>query len=822
MPETFEGTLSFKQEDKGRRSFLSYVSKKGKPMNELVHPDKLAPALRQSQEAEIRVSFELDGSGRPMRIRAFGEGWVESAPPLAEAVRSKWTSSRSSDNRRLGGDFHNPYNFIPAPPRPRTHTELDDARGSLTGHGRYHEEKWSGRISVTLTTATPLLIVDSARPTIDENAHKTFCAYVGADGRPYLAPTSIKGMLRSEYEAITNSRFGVFLDHRARLAYRMAAKVGPVPARVERDERTQILGLRIMEEKEVMGLAAKLPAYENGRDLPLDKGASKAALPFRGARQLPEHGEAVWVKLERSRCEVIEAREPGETRGNGWRAGWACVTGPNINRKLYERVFLESPRDRFIPITTRHRSLWQELIQNYQDIHEREMAARKRKKQKSQDYLGDKPARTAWSRHIDRDVKDKVFTSAGEDEFEMKELHEGTLCYVEFLPKSDTEVAALIPVTISRRLYSVAPEVLLPDSLKSARSRDELSPSDRVFGWVNHSGKGAYKGGLRIGPVRCLSPANKSFDTFSDQGVPLAILGQPKPQQARFYVAASPQGEAQTDGISKEEAGYWAHKGLRGRKVYPHHGGLPETYWEQPEQDRTQVSNQGYFQEYRRPHQAKIERGFPKLDDSGIGFVLNDGAEQRDDQNRSVRAWVRQNTSFEFCITVTNLSRVELGALLWLLDLPAGHYHRLGGGKPLGFGSVALSINWDRSELFDGKALAHRYETLDDLASSNLADARACVEDFKRAVAESYGSGSFENAAFIKAFMAYAKGFVKPVHYPRALQRGQRRNSTIPPHPEGKAFEWFVANERTGRDGGPKLSLRGLIDDDGLPILEGR
>jgi hypothetical protein len=41
-----------------------------------------------------------------------------------------------------------------------------------------------------------------------------------------------------------------------------------------------------------------------------------------------------------------------------------------------------------------------------------------------------------------------------------------------------------------------------------------------------------------------------------EPGLPLAILGQPKPQQARFYVAASPDGEAQKDGLDKEKAGY--------------------------------------------------------------------------------------------------------------------------------------------------------------------------------------------------------------------------------------------------------------------------
>jgi CRISPR-associated protein (TIGR03986 family) len=51
---------------------------------------------------------------------------------------------------------------------------------------------------------------------------------------------------------------------------------------------------------------------------------------------------------------------------------------------------------------------------------------------------------------------------------------------------------------------------------------------------------------------------------------------------------------------------------------------------------------------------------------------------------------VKDGVSFGFRLYFENLSRVELGALLWALNLPEGHYHKLGMGKPLGMGSVAI------------------------------------------------------------------------------------------------------------------------------------
>jgi len=826
MADTFEGILTFKGEGKDRRRFLSYTSKKGKPMSEMVNPEKLAPSLRENQETEIQVNFELEPSGRPFRIRAAGEEWKEIAvPPPARRTTSESDrrydrgresrpygggreyQSGPSERPRLPGDFHNPYNFVPALPRPKTGTDLDDAGDNkLAGHDRYHADRWNGRIAVKVTTRTPLLVLDTARVTTGAKDHKTFPTRIDADGNPYLAPTSIKGMLRAAYEAVTNSRMGVFEKHNDRLAYRMPARIGPVPARVER--RDVGLGLRIMQAA-VMGFAAKLPRYQDDRRLPRDKGESSAALRFSDG-SLPIHGEPVWVQVDRSRCDRIEKRTTPNHPSGDWQPGWVCVTGPNINRKRYERVFLEAPSDPFIPLTTRHEDLWRELIQNYQQTHTRDLKKRKNAMAgpiPPQAYLGDKPGETGWSRH--------VYEEHAED------LIEGTLCYAEFAGDSNSEITALIPVTISRRLYAVSPDPLLSDSLKPATRLEQLSPADRVFGWVNQKGTGAYRGNIRVGVVRCTSP--EPIANFSHAGVPLAILGQPKPQQSRFYVAGSTQGEAQANGISREQSGYWPHKGLRGRKVYPRHAGLPEAYWENPEQDRTQQSDAGFFQEYRRPHAPVIEGGSAKLDQSRIGFELkmSDDNEQRDDQNRSVTSWIKPNTEFEFEIAVTNLLRVELGALIWMLELPADHCHRLGGGKPLGFGTVSLAINWEKSDLRTGAAIRESYSTLEAFPSDDLA-ARACIEDFKNAVARSYGSGDFERASFIAAFRSYAKGFSKPVHYPRALQRGQRRNSTISPHPEGKAFEWFVANERTGRDGGPKLALSDLVSDEGLPILESR
>jgi len=820
MPELTTGQLTFKGEGKNRRRYLKFTTKKGGVWEQPINPDLLSVGLRANTDSEVEVAFELEASGRPCRIRALGEEWIEApnpAPPPSQPQRSydrnreqrpqferQRPSAQHTPAKQWKGDFHNPYNFIPAPPRHLTHEDLGDHEPA--GHDRYYENLWSGRIAVKLTTQTPLLILDAAnaKPYEQEPLHQIFPVRVDQEGKPYLPPTSIKGMLRSAYEAITNSRFGVFEKHEDRLAYRMPAKIGPVPARVE--NRNGRLGLRLMQAN-LMGYAAKLPRYQDGFKLPRDKGESRMALPYKNLDELPLHGDPVWVQIDRvsSKVTAIYLRTTPHPPTPSLQPGWACVTGPNINRKRFERVFVEGAQDRFIPITQKHEALWRELIQNYKDVHERDLQKRKGRGE-PQDYLGDSPGDTGWSRHI--------YVEGAE------QFREGILCYVEL---EQDEVTALFPVTISRRLYDSNPNSLLDASLKPAQSLGELSPADRVFGWVNKKGNGAYRGQLRVSPVKCTSAdpltvfAKKEDSPVRQLGIPLAILGQPKPQQARFYVARSTNGDAQENGLSKYDVGYREGKGLRGRKVYPHHANLPEYYWEKPWEDRTQQNQSGFYQEYRRPRLTS------KDSRQGKGNFI----EQRDDQNRSITGWVKPQTVFEFEIDVTNLSSVELGALLWVLSRPAGHNHRLGGGKPLGFGSVHLEPIWEQTSLCTGEQWAVSYQSLDGDSKSGYASEVALKQTkelFEQALSHAYGSGQLAQVKFVEAFNRAAQGFTDglPIHYPRAKQPKQQDQTAIPPHSEGKAFEWFVSNESSTRFGTPKIgvALPDLVNDQGLPILQ--
>jgi hypothetical protein len=250
---------------------------------------------------------------------------------------------------------------------------------------------------------------------------------------------------------------------------------------------------------------------------------------------------------------------------------------------------------------------------------------------------------------------------------------------------------------------------------------------------------------------------------------------------------------------------------------------------------------QGFFKAYRRPQDI-------------------DENEQRDKQNRSVKAWVERGTEFEFDMHFINLSAVELGALLWLLKLNDGkiapdHFFRLGGGKPFGFGSVTLELKG--CDVRDGAAWHRYYESLsvvdgtdyradksflvEDESNKDKSNAAELVKAYQSAVQVAYEDAlltaqqdgapktepdklpDFKDISFIAAFLRAATGFEtgRPIHYPRAKQYSvpyeppDEPTHPVEPHAEGLAYEWFVENNKEGR----RLVLPDLEADKGLPLF---
>jgi CRISPR-associated protein (TIGR03986 family) len=730
MSEPITGKLEWKPipGKPGLYPFVSYFnSKKGKEVT------------RQVENQSVLVNKLKDQCKIPTEVQ------IEFEEGALKKIRLPGHDAPSDRNR-----FHNPYNFVPAPPRTSATDELGDREPF--GHDRFAPDCFSGRLKVSLTTQTPLLAIDASRVRVlTETAHKIFSIRLGQDNLPHLPVTGIKGMLRSAFEIVTNSRMGVLEKHNERLAYRMDTKAGArmVPARIERTPNGQDLNIVLYrgtssrrDDGSLQGpmYAAWLPKY------------GRQARHWGG---LDTHQKEVWIRIEprKSRKDfdywsVIEMADGAQPKpvspGQRWEKGFVCITNHNIDNKHDERVFFDASEcvePRTFPLDDKLKAQWKRLIENYQEIHRDEERP---------------PAqqRAVFSRHVKGSKEEAV-------------LSEGTLCYAFF--NEEGALSGLYPVIISRSLFPSAPIEFLHPTLQPAKNVGELSPADRVFGWVNQNsdGAGAYRGQVRIGAVTCRSSRSEAIESFSGDGEALAILGAPKPQQGRFYLGASPNGDAQAPHQSNARAGYENpdKKGLRGRKVYPHHRNFSET-------------------------QAKRADG------------------TRDSQNRSVTGWVKPGCRFEFDLHFCNLSQVELGALLYLLTLPAGRFLRFGGGKPLGFGSVRLELDRERTEIRDFDQLSASYLSFQDSDAASGQEAAKFVASFKTSLERSYGPAP----KFLRAFERATAGFEDelPIHYPRKKQI-----------PNGESFDWFVENSRIAKGQVAKgYVLPNLTDDQGLPYFD--
>ncbi len=114
----------------------------------------------------------------------------------------------------------NPYNFVPLKDQP-DQTSWD----SLFMRHRLSEENFSGRLDIIMTAVTPVFVPSLLREDIEIQAFeyqtkngprrankKTFKRFNRNGNIPFIQSTSVKGMIRSVFEAISNSCMALFAE----------------------------------------------------------------------------------------------------------------------------------------------------------------------------------------------------------------------------------------------------------------------------------------------------------------------------------------------------------------------------------------------------------------------------------------------------------------------------------------------------------------------------------------------------------------------------------------------------------------------------------
>jgi|HubBroStandDraft_1064217.scaffolds.fasta_scaffold09000_3 CRISPR-associated protein (TIGR03986 family) len=737
---------------------LSYRPDGKKPARRTWRPAKFDTALARwfaaaADHDRVEVIADVDSDGQVVQVRM-------ASPPLV--VPPEPDPARLDAVQRLGGlgGLANPYTFIPARPRTGVPAGLDN--GPPPPHGVIDPgSQWSGWLVLRLTTATPLLLPDPGAVSKDEHEHPTYPVRTGPDGKPLLHGASVKGALRSAYEAVTGSRYGVFRGHDRPLAYRRPAssedRPKSEPARVEADGKGRLV-FRICD-------AIPVPLYDKPDGPPRRKAEAAGQ-----ARQLiTRPGGDGWSGLHGRRvaCLVQErgrgremvtkvALADDETslggQGAARKHGWLSVTGHSIGNKTSERLFV-SKSNSPVPVGEEHHQMWHAVLASYHDVAEQ---------QASDGAEADTGLQR--SRHIitEGKVPDR--------------LADGDLVYLERDQRG--EVTAISPVYIGRLPFQAAPADLLDESLLPAPSLDELSPADRLFGWAppqagpGRASASGYRGRLRVASARCDTGDWRT--EFAAPGVTLAPLSTPEPTQFRFY-GASDQDGSPIPAKTRKDQGYRHGSGLRGRKFYWYPSDVPGGYWT-PGTGETA----GQFREWQEPPDAA-----PSQTSSHLG-------------------WVREGAAFTVRLFIDAVPGPELGPLIWLATQD-GCPLRLGAGKPLGFGAVTVSIDWHATELRTGQTLRDCWTTLRRPGPCPAGELRALADDF-----EQQARSSPALAPALEAFRKIARGLPGPAAYPRTRRA-----------PEAETYRWFVANEKI-KDGKPAYGFalpHVLEDDQRLPFI---
>lgn len=713
----------------------------------------------------VEVVVDIDGEGRPVQVRM-------ARPPavLLPAPDPK----RLEAVEQFGGGA-NPYTFIPTLPREQMPPGLGDA--APVPHGVIDPaSQWSGFLTLRVVIQTPLLLPDPETATRDGEDHPTYPVRLGADGKPLLHGASVKGALRSAYETVTGSRYGVFRGHGHPLAYRRSAdRPNVTPARVEADGPGGLC-FRLCTAPPLAVPLYDPPARPGQRTVRRKARATGSAQAIVADQDVSRggwaalHGREVWYTTR-------AAGSPGKTRPvvdqialvtdpqpPGAQRGWLSITGRSIERKANERLFVPAGKPA-IPVTEEHHALWHAVLASYHDAAE---------------Y--NEPGLDRASHQLDRSRH--VVPSGGQVP---DRLAEGDLVYLDLhdpgesrrnppggrAPARAATVTAIHPVMIGRLPYKQAPAELLDHSLHPAAELRDLSPADRLFGWApTGSGSGrrassGYRGRLRIASVTC-----DTADWLTDHGpggVTVAALSTPKPTQFRFYTAADQAGTPVPRQAGKDK-GYT--RGLRGRKAYWYPNPAADEYWMPGRQDG--------IREWQAPRDAKSS------------------------QTSTHRGWVKEETQFTIRLFLDAVPRAELAPLIWLVTQP-GCPLRLGAAKPHGFGAVTVSIHWPSSELRTGEALRGCWL---DLARPEPAGKHQIEE-----LADEYDELATTHPVLAPAVAAWRKvtqGLDVPVHYPRTRKE-----------PEAETYRWFVANEQIDQ-GQPKYGFalpHALENDQRLPLL---
>ena len=666
--------------------------------------------------------------------------------------------------------FHSSVNRIPRLPneaRTCDPTNSDEIyqQGVTTSLDSLHSERLSGYFDLKLTAHSPLILGEQTK---EEGIH--YIQVQKVDGKPYIAPTMIKGLLSTTYERITSSRFRIFdtPTHVKPLTYRTdpSQSLSLTPVRytgetdINENLRFEILDgspsgdnkpayLPIKYNKKVLGNRYKLNnAYTKELVRRFKHGDHVIFEAYRIKRR--------WIVTTISKIDDSLPLHVGEFQNNKGDnnpqtpitfTGYLYTTSPkknisnnktNFSKKWAERIFIEgevteeSIRPRFATCDQSTIARYHAVLNSYAEHQE---AADKLKER----------------RNIPK-VTNNIFSRMTADE---RTLKEGDLAYA--LLDTKGRIAELVPITVGRHAYSHAPIALAQaDGVDPARTLTEASAADRLFGFVgndNESGT-SLRGRVQIGPVST-SDCPTAVPPDGQAYVKLPPLLSPKPSSGRRFLVSKEDFPNPPSENTRRDRLYDPTKSSLGEATYPTH--------------RSCIG---------QPLDNIIE----EFSTSGGDLKTSESLQLH------VRSWIEIGSILACRVHFENLSTKELAFLVWPFIpenlSPEGRdvgFHKIGIGKPFGLGLVEARIVKNRLHLEKTQDITSGYETLTSVLGTQYEEVDVST------LLQNSEIGDLSKLPWIRAFQRAAYGFEDtdvPVRY--------------------VSLEENKANNATNKDGSPK------------------
>ncbi|MEH1966538.1 TIGR03986 family type III CRISPR-associated RAMP protein [Nostoc sp.] len=271
---------------------------------------------------------------------------------------------------------------------------------------------------------------------------------------------------------------------------------------------------------------------------------------------------------------------------------------------------------------------------------------------------------------------------------------------------------------------------------KNLRDDSITDIAEAIFGFVRRvqqpEGKEQNRAGrISVSDAICLSSAN---DIFMTQGVIIPkILASPKPTTYQHYLVQPKEINANKSQLKHYASQPTEETVIRGHKLYWHKESNPNI-------------------QHPNPNEVK------------------------DTQTTQIKP-IKLGVTFKFNIQFENLSNVEIGALIWILDIAQNNNYRLslGMGKPLGMGAVKIE-----SKLYLSKRKA-RYTKLFNNNSWETAESLDDNPDYQQFF-ENYilqqlnQTGKFNDIPRIKMLLAMLSWQSPPSSKTRYMEIERQQN----------------------------------------------